>query len=180
MKKASYVNYIKNPAGLLVALLLLPPLLAIMMGAVWGIVDWLRTFGTGLSPLPYFDHQQFQVVNFRHQTAGTVLGCIEDLINWYNATFRGATRFGSGIGYIAGAFIVAGMCKEQKLALRLLIGTTTGIMIGTRSVLMLGSGAPLFLVGMITGGIIGALYMAIGEAGGKAIPLPVRSVVEIS
>jgi hypothetical protein len=180
MKSTIYESYIKNPIGLVAVLIILPPLLAFAMGAVWGIVDWLRNYGMGVSPFPYFDHPQFQVETFRHQTAGTMLGGIEDLINWYNATFRGATRFGSGIGYIAGAFIVFGLCKEQKLPLRLLVGAITGMMIGTRSVLMLGSGAPLFVVGLATGGIIGALYIAFGEANGTARSLPIRKVSEIS
>jgi hypothetical protein len=149
------------------------------VGAVWGIVDWLRNYGLGVSPFPYFDHPQFQVETFRHQIAGTLLGHIEDVINWYNATFRGATRFGSGVGYIAGAFIVIGLCKEQKLGLRLLVGTAGGMMIGTRSVLMLGSGAPLFTIGMIAGGIIGAIYMAISEIDRKAVTLPVKRVAKI-
>jgi hypothetical protein len=109
-----------------------------------------------------------------------VLGCIEDLINWYNATFRGATRFGSGIGYIAGAFAVLEMCKKQNLALRLSIGTIAGMMIGTRSVLMLGSGAVLFVVGLIAGGIIGSIFTAIGEGSGLAKPLPMRKVARVS
>jgi apolipoprotein N-acyltransferase len=157
MKNAFY----KNLVFLLASLLLLPPVLAFAMGAVWGIVDWLRNYGTGISPFPYFDHPQFQ---------------IEDIINWYNSTFRGATRFGSGLGFIAGAFIVIGLFKEQRLPVRLLVGVATGMMIGTRSVLMLGSGAPLFVVGMIAGGIIGAINMAIGEAAGKALPLPIKKV----
>jgi hypothetical protein len=172
MKNAFY----KNLVFLLASLLLLPPVLAFAMGAVWGIVDWLRNYGTGISPFPYFDHPQFQIETFKHYTTGIILGHIEDIINWYNSTFRGATRFGSGLGFIAGAFIVIGLFKEQRLPVRLLVGVATGMMIGTRSVLMLGSGAPLFVVGMIAGGIIGAINMAIGEAAGKALPLPIKKV----
>jgi hypothetical protein len=162
----------KNIFFCLAALLLLPVVAAIAIGAVWGVVDWLRAYGSGISPFPYFDHSVVQAEPFRRQAAGTLLGGIEDLINWYNLNFRGATRFGSGIGLIAGAFIALGLFKGKSTILRLCAGVLAGSLIGARSVLMLGSGAPLFLVGLLTGAVLGAGYMTLCAGPAKIGSLP--------
>ena len=169
----------KGIAMKVIAFILLPVLAAIIMGAVWGIVDWLRSYGSGLSPFPYFDNVHYQAEPFRRQTAGTLLGAIEDLNNWYNLNFRGATRFGSGLGWIFGAFVSMGLFSGSKLALRLLAGLTAGAAIGARSVLMLGSGAPLSLVGFIVGAVIGTLYMAFCEGPAKTESLPEQTLKTI-
>lgn len=154
------------------AFIVLPIVAAIIMGAVWGIVDWLRAYGSGISLFPYFDHSHFQAEPFRRQTAGSLLGVVEDVINWYNLNFRGATRFGSGLGLIFGAFVAMGLFNGKNLPSRLTAGAIGGAAIGARSVLMLGSGAPLFLVGLSLGALVGILYMGLCAGKAKIPPLP--------
>lgn len=161
------------------SLLLVPVTLAVLMGALWGLVDWLRNYGTGASALPYFDHLLFQLETFKMHAAGTIIGCIKEGINFYNLTFCGATRFGSGIGFVAGAFIVMGMFKKERLALRITAGAIAGAMIGARSALMFGSGTLVFLVGMSAGFIAGATFMAVDGHLGKALPLPVKRLPSV-
>ena len=158
--------------------ILLPIVAAVVMGAVWGLVDWLRMYGSGINPFPYFDHVHYQAEPFRRQTAGTVLGVIEDVNNWYNLNFRGATRFGSGLGWIFGAFVSMGLFSGRSLTLRVLAGLIAGAAIGSRSVLMLGSGAPLSLVGLITGATLGTLYMVFCAGPQKLATLPERMLPE--
>lgn len=142
-----------------ISVILVASVAAVLMGAVWGVIDWLRNFGSGLNPFPYFDKAQIQAQPYRIHPVGTLLGTIDDLINWYNVVFRGATRFGSGIGWIAGAFAAMSPASGKPLACRLTTGLLAGALIGSRSVMMLGSGAPLFLIGLSLGAILAALYM---------------------
>jgi hypothetical protein len=145
---------------------------AVLFGAVWGVVDWLRNFGSGLNPFPYFDKAQIQAQPYRIHPAGSLLGSIDDLINWYNVVFRGATRFGSGLGLIAGAFMAMGCASSKAAVCRITTGLLAGGLIGSRSVLMLGSGAPLFLIGLVLGAVLTALYMWICAGPQKIRELP--------
>lgn len=156
-----------------VTFIALPIVAALLMGAVWGVVDWLQSYGTGLSPFPYFDHSPFRAEPFHQRTGDTLLRSLADIIDWYNLNFRGATRFGSGLGLIAGAFMAMNLFSDKGIVSRTVAGALAGASIGARSVLMLGSGAPLFLLGFILGSIAGALYMMLcaGPPKFEALPL---------
>ncbi|HEY9755010.1 MAG TPA: hypothetical protein V6C97_07615 [Oculatellaceae cyanobacterium] len=150
----------------------IPVVAAVVGGAIWGVVDWLRAYGSGLNPFPYFDSIHYQVEPFRFEKPGTLLGSIEDLNNWYNLNFRGATRFGSGLGFIFGAFFSMSLFEQEALALRIVAGVVAGAAMGGRSALMLGSGARWSLIGYLVGASIGALYMTISAAPPKFRKLP--------
>ncbi len=131
-------------------------------GAYWGVIDYLRNFGSSISLCPYFDHLQVAALPFRAHTAGSFLGAIEDLINCYNLAFPGATRFGSGLGLIGGAFWALRFARGRGLLCRCFAGVAGGVLIGARAALMLGSGAGVFLVGLVSGGLLTTLYMIFG------------------
>jgi hypothetical protein len=160
--------------------ILVPVAASIIAGAIWGVVDWLRSYGTGINPFPYFDANHYQVEPFRREQPGTLLGAIEDLNNWYNLTFRGATRFGSGLGFIFGAFVSISLFEQKPLYWRLLSGSIAGAAMGGRSALMLGSGARWSLIGYCLGALVGTLYMAFAAAPAKLKPLPEQSLPPVS
>jgi len=159
--------------------LFLPIFIAVAAGAVWGLVDWLRSYGSGIAAFPYFDRSNIGLEFHNRYQPDTFFGIIEAAINWYNSTFRGGTRFGSGLGLMAGAFAVMGFYKERSIFIRALAGIVTGAEIGARFVLNLGSGVPLFLVGITIGAIIGGTYMAFGAAPSKADNLPLKKLSEV-
>ncbi|MDR3613718.1 MAG: hypothetical protein P4L53_09125 [Candidatus Obscuribacterales bacterium] len=157
----------------------LPFALAVFMGAVWGLVDWLRTYGSGTAAFPYFDQSQSGLEFHNRYQPGTFFGFVETAVNWYNMSFRGGTRFGSGLGFMGGAFLVMGFYKERKVFVRTVAGMTVGAEIGARFALNLGSGVPLFLVGVTVGAIIGGLYMSFGAAPSKAKTLPLKVLSQV-
>ena len=168
------ISAVKNQKLVVLVILFfaVPVLAAIVGGAIWGVVDWLRTYGSGLNPFPYFDTTHYQAEPFRFEKSGTLLGSIEDLNNWYNLNFRGATRFGSGLGFIFGAFFSMTLFEQKSLLYRLLAGFIAGAAMGGRSALMMGSGARWSLVGYIVGAVLGATYMLISAAPAKIATLP--------
>jgi hypothetical protein len=156
----------------LILFVVIPVVAAIVGGAIWGIVDWLRTYGSGLSAFPYFDAAHYQAEPFRFEKPGTLMGSIEDLNNWYNLNFRGATRFGSGLGFIFGAFFAMTLFEQNSFAWRIVAGIIAGAAMGGRSALMLGSGARWSLIGYLVGASLGALYMVVSAAPARISKLP--------
>lgn len=152
---------------------------AVVMGAVWGVVDWLRNYGSGLNPFPYFDRTAIQVQAFRTYSEGTPAGLIEDLIMWYNSVFRSATRFGSGIGLIAGAFAAIGIAGGETKAGKMAAAVTAGILMGARSGLMLGSSVKIFLIGAGLGVALGLVYGMVSSRSNETPELPVTPLTEI-
>jgi hypothetical protein len=162
-----------------VLFVVLPLALAVAMGAVWGLVDWLRTYGSGIAPFPYFDCSQNGLEFHNRYQPGTIFGIFEIAINWYNMTFRGGTRFGSGLGLMVGAFVVMGFYKERGVLIRTFVGVISGAEIGARFALNLGSGVPLFLAGMTVGAIIGGFYMGFCAGPSRAKTLPLKKLRQI-
>lgn len=151
-------------------------LIAVAAGAIWGVLEWLRNYGAAINPFPYFDKTTVLSVPFRVFSPDSLLGHVEDAINWYNTSFRGATRFGSGLGLIAGGFLSLNLARGKILACRVLTGAVCGLLIGARSALMLGSGAVFCLVGTVLGVVLAVVYMI--YCGGKpTLPtLPLRTL----
>jgi hypothetical protein len=172
-------SLLTNEVTKVVLSVFLPLALAVIAGAVWGLVDWLRTYGSGIAPFPYFDCTQSGMEFHSRYQPGTFFGTIEIAINWYNTTFRGGTRFGSGLGFMAGAFVTMGFYKERDILVRTTAGVIIGAEIGARFVLNLGSGVPLFLVGVTIGAIIGGLYMGLGAVPSKARNLPLKVLSQV-
>jgi hypothetical protein len=161
-------------------LILVSAVAAVLMGAVWGIVDWLRNYGSNVQPFPYLDRTPIQTQAFRFQAPGTVLGQIEDIILWYNGAFRGATRFGSGIGLMVGAFVCVRLPFVRSMAARLTVAVTSGVLIGARLALMLGSSATLFVAGGVLGALVAVVAVLVG-ARATAIPkLPLVNLPDLT
>lgn len=159
--------------------ILLPVVLAIIGGFVWGLVDWLRSYGSGVVPFPYFERPVSPHELQTKYSNDYIFHLIECGINWYNVTFVGGTRFGSGLGWMIGAFIAMGYFKERSLTARTLAGVVAGAEIGLRFALNLGSGVPLFLVGLSLGAVIGGLYMGLATTPSNIDGLPLKELSKV-
>lgn len=132
---------------------------AIVMAIAWGALDWMRHFPAPVPVLPDFFHSR---TRYEPPPSGAVTpleALATSIINWYNLTFIGATRFGSGLGIIAGGIWSLTLVKGFPRVARVLAGLIGGALIGGRLALMLGSFPRTFLGSTICGALIGALIM---------------------
>lgn len=155
----------------LTAVLICGAVAGVVAATLWASIDWLRNYGTGYSPQPPFGAAQLGGRN-RIYPASSFMGALEDLIDWYNSTFQGAARFGSGFGIIAGMCIALSCITRYSLAVRLVSGIICGGIIGGRIMLMLTSDVRYFLSGMIAGSVIGGIALARAGMPSKLAPLP--------
>jgi hypothetical protein len=122
-------------------------LAAVILGPAFWCINWLRTCG-----LP--------ADNFSITQTSLTGACAGDLlsrsIEWYNTTFVGFSRFGSGIGIICGAFWAMGPAKAYRPVPRIITGLVAGSLIFARLANMLTSDTPF--VGWA--GLLGALWTA--------------------
>ena len=149
--------------------------LAVICGIFWNILDWMRTYGTGIVASPFADQAPLPPRQRRFFPAGTALGSFEDLIELYNISFRGGLRLGSGIGLVAGAFLALGPAKRLGLAARIATGITAGSIFGGRAALMITSDTPIFLGGALIGAVLTAWYLAAAGGERRFPPLPLIS-----
>lgn len=163
---------IREICGGLLRVLLLTAGSALVFGAVWGLADWLRNFGTGLAPLPYLDQSPVGAEIFRRHEPGTLFGFAEDFINWYNVTFRSAARFGSGLGIIGGAFFCLSAVKSYSPVPRFVVGLAAGALIGARAIMMVTSDVPFFFAGGVIGALVTGGYLALAGGALAVPPLP--------
>lgn len=134
-----------------------------VFGQWWALVDWLRNYGSSIQALPAMDTQVVPSQVYRHWPAGSFCGFWEDAINWYNFTFKSATRFGSGIGLIGGAIFAIMSCRRLGLAARIAAGAIGGALIGARSILMVTSDVPYFLVGLGLGSALAVVAAIVND-----------------
>ena len=138
---------------------------------LWCVVDWLRYYGTGIKLLPFFEpttggEQPIHIYNPR-----TIFGAIENVLIQYNALARGASRFGTGLGLIAGAFLGLCLAPRRSAFARVVAGSICGALVGGRLLIMLSSSPRLLLLGAAVGAILVVLVTTIA-AREKINPLP--------
>lgn len=138
--------------------------LGLLMAVVWGALDWMRCFPAPVPVLPDFLQTTSRYVPPAASAAGPLEGLAVAVMNWYNLTFIGATRFGSGLGGLAGAILalaLVGSARARYPAVaRVVAGLLGGAFIGGRLALMLGSFPRTFLWGTICGAVTGAAMLA--------------------
>lgn len=134
-----------------------------VLGLGWGLINYLQTFGTynAAQPFPYFDPSPIPDQMYRYYDRGTLGGTIEDWINWNNAYFRGATRFGSGLGFIIGAIFAATTFRFKHEQDRLPVVLLAGFFVGVRFVLMIVSAPVSAALGGLGGALVALLLTAI-------------------
>jgi hypothetical protein len=140
--------------------------LGLIMAVVWGALDWMRYFPAPVPVLPDFLHTKSRYVPPAASASAPLESLAVAVMNWYNLTFIGATRFGSGLGMLAGAIwalaVVGSTRARYPAAARAVAGLLGGAFIGGRLALMLGSFPRTLLWGTICGALIGAAMLAAG------------------
>lgn len=157
--------FASGPVAIIASILymvLMTAVAAWLAGLLWGVINFLQTYGTvnATPPFPYFDRSPIPEQIFRTYPPDTFAGRVEDLIGMNNAYFRGATRYGSGLGLVIGAIYAVSTFPFKKPMHRLPVIVLAGMLIGARSMLMIAS-APLSAVvgGVVCG--IGALVIGL-------------------
>jgi hypothetical protein len=144
--------------------------LALLIGVVWCIVDWLRYYGSGITMFPFFEPTTGGEQPIRLY-AGTIFGAIEDVLIQYNAVARGAARFGTGLGLIAGAFVGLCLAPRTSTFCRIVAGITCGAIAGGRLLIMLSSSPRLLLLGAVVGAAL-VVAVTVISARENIQPLP--------
>jgi hypothetical protein len=138
-----------------IAIILLCSLLvALALGVIWCIVDWLRYYGSGIKLFPFLEPTTGGEAPIHIYTSGTIFGAIEEVLIQYNALARGAARFGTGMGLIAGAFLGLCLAPRRSTVARIVSGVLCGAIVGGRLLIMLSSSPRLLLLGAVTGAVI--------------------------
>ncbi len=146
--------------------------LAVVGAIVWGALEWMRNYPASVHVVPDFFHTRTDYEP-PPVTASTPLEALAmNIMNWYNMTFLGATRFGSGLGTIAGAFWSLSMVRSYPRLARLLAGLVGGAVIGSRLAQILGPFPKTFILATICGAALGALTMALTPDKDRIPPLP--------
>lgn len=127
---------------------------ALVMGLVWCVVDFLRSYGTGVKLFPFLEPTTGGEQPIRLYPAGTAYGAIEDLLQSYNAVCRGAARFGTGMGLIGGAFLGLSMVRTPSGFAHYFATLVCGALVGGRLFIMLSSSPRLLLMGATIGAIV--------------------------
>lgn len=146
--------------------------LAIAGAITWGVLEWMRNYPASVQVVPDFFH-----VRTDYEPPPVIASSALDefalkIMNWYNMTFLGATRFGSGLGAIAGGLWSLSMVRSFPKPARLAAGLVGGALIGSRLAQILGPFPKTFIASIICGGIAGATIMALMPAQDRIPPLP--------
>ena len=151
-------NHIVEIASAVAIIVLVVAASTLLLAIYWGIVFYLQDYGNNITPLPFADKTQVLARPLHTYLPGTFFGFCESIIDWYNMSFHGATRFGSGLGMIIGPLLSLCMIKNFGSPARAVAGAIAGGIIGSRSILMITSGVSPFLTGLMLGSIIGTLW----------------------
>jgi hypothetical protein len=144
---------------------------AVLMGLIWCVVDWLRYYGTGIKLFPFFEPTTGGDQPIHIYAPGTVFSAIEDVLIQYNAIARGASRFGTGLGLIAGAFLGLCLAPRRSAVARIVTGAVCGALVGGRLLIMLSSSPKLLLLGAALGAVLVVAVTSIA-ARERIQPLP--------
>jgi hypothetical protein len=118
---------------------------ALVLGAVWLLLGWMRFYGleTGVVaqalPLVHIDYQN-SLLNF----SAFVIDC-------YNSFFQGNSRFGSGLGLIAGACFSLLFLRKSPPQARMLGASLAGAIVAGRFCLTFTSSPAPFVVSLVLG-----------------------------
>ncbi len=125
----------------------------LVMACVWTAIEAMRQFGV-YNPQVLAD--QLRAVKIaedamRTYDPGSFLGQIESMLKWYNLTFIGAARYGSGLGIFIGAYFALVSLSNRVLAARVAAALVAGSLVGARLFLMVTSEPKMFIAGACIG-----------------------------
>ena len=138
---------------------------AFLMGTLWEIICWLRTFGVEGAFVDKAEAVRKAIALETHSAESFFLQLVEETINWYSRTFAGNARFGSGLGLIAGV-ITALAILRKRIDNRIVLsasGIVAGAVIGARFCLFLSSKLIPFVFCITAGALLVAAFMSIRD-----------------
>lgn len=167
--------YCQDLAISLCQILLRAILLSLILAYVFSFVGYLKAFGRADLILPFAaaNTSTAAVSALGHQLGDG--GAFPYFLNWYNESFPGDSRLGSGIGLIFGAFWGLFHIRNDHGSVRLLCGLSSGAIAGGRLGLMLSSTQSFFVGGLVILALIVGFHMYV-NAGKRRLPrLPLCS-----
>ena len=146
---------------------------ALLMACFWTAVEAMRQFGV-YSPQAMSD--QLHAVKIaegalRTYDPQTFLGQIESALKWYNLTFIGAARYGSGLGIFIGAYLALASLRSRVLPAKVVAASVAGAFVGARLFLMVTSEPKMFLAGAFVGSVL-LFSLTIWQSKQLALDLP--------
>lgn len=150
-------------------------LAALLMACIWTAIESMRQFGV-YSQQSLADQLQAVKVaeaSMRSYDPDSFLGGIESFLKWYNLTFIGAARYGSGIGIFIGAYFALSAVAEYKLSAKITASLIAGAFVGARLFLMVTSEPKMFLAGAILGALVFVAYRVFDSRQEKLPDLPI-------
>ncbi len=121
---------------------------ATILGAAWMAVGWMRFYGIEVGVLP----QALPVAPCDYNNE--LLSLIGRALDCYNCTFQGNSRFGSGLGVIAGASIALLLIPADNRAGRATGALVAGALVGGRISLTFTSDPAPFLFGSLATALV--------------------------
>lgn len=146
---------------------------ALLMACFWTAVEAMRQFGVYS---PQAMSEQLHAVKVAEDALRTYdphgfLGQIESALKWYNLTFIGAARYGSGLGIFIGAYLALASLRSRVLPAKVVAACLAGAFVGARLFLMVTSEPKMFLAGACVGAVMLA-SLTIWQGGEQAPDLP--------
>ncbi len=160
---------VKEACLAVLLVLALSGIAAVAFGFAWGLLDWMRNFGTDAALFPYLGSTAGREQMFHLFSSGPLVH-LEGMIYWYNATFQGATRFGSGVGLIAGSIVALSLARKYGFLPRMVAAVVAGILLGGRMALMVTSEPDAVAWGMLAG-VVAVSLLSCLLASSRRLPL---------
>ncbi|MBX9671088.1 MAG: hypothetical protein K2X93_26095 [Candidatus Obscuribacterales bacterium] len=135
---------------------------ATILGAAWVAVGWMRFYGIEVGVLP----MALPVEPYDYNNP--FLALIGRALDFYNCTFQGNSRFGSGLGLITGASIALLLIPAGKRAGRIAGALVAGVLVGGRVSLTFTSDPAPFLASAL---LTALLFFAIEQVTRQRLPL---------
>jgi hypothetical protein len=126
---------------------------ALIMACMWTAIEAMRQFGV-YSQQALADQLhavKIAEASLRTYDPNSFLGQMESMIKWYNLTFIGAARYGSGLGIFIGAYLALMSISNRALAARVVAAYIAGGLVGARLFLMVTSEPKMFIAGFLLG-----------------------------
>ncbi len=150
----------KDILASVVTVLLCVAMSALLMACVWTAIEAMRQFGVYSQEALADQLRAVKVAedSLRTYDTASFLGQIESMLKWYNLTFIGAARYGSGLGIFIGAYFALISVRDRVLPARIVAAVLAGAFVGARLFLMVTSEPKMFLAGVILGAILFAAW----------------------
>lgn len=150
---------------------------ALVMACIWTAIEAMRQFGVYSQQMLFDQLRVVKIAEDSMRTYGTssFLGQIENALKWYNLTFIGAARYGSGLGIFIGAYLALTSVSERSLPAKVVAALIAGAFVGARLFLMVTSEPKMFLAGAIFGSLLFVAYTIFDGRQEKLPDLPTVS-----